>query len=269
MPLHCLFACCPADTTGVTRLNGLRITGTSRRAVLEGDTLHQTLQARRPTRQAQVAAANKAAAAAAKKAAEDDSAAMDSDAPAPAPPRRGPGRPPFTAAQRQAAHLRRMVASAEAGRHAITASSITVAKKTADVDEALTAAFESWMKMQPAGGMALERGGTYGHLHIQAVVKAFGATPQQVNRAIKVSINTCFGAGALQTHWEWWNSVCIRLLLSHCLLTASQNEPQLLRALVPDLSMFPCCHALLPCPAHVLCLPMCCACTCHRLHWSV
>lgn len=41
MPLHCLFACCPADTTGVTRLNGLRITGTSRRAVLEGVTLRR------------------------------------------------------------------------------------------------------------------------------------------------------------------------------------------------------------------------------------
>jgi hypothetical protein len=147
--------------------------------VTQAATLKQTVKAADHAQQKRLAAAHMAMAAAAKAAADDDSTMQLGTS------KRPVGRPPMTAEQRNAKQAHRLASSA-ANPSAVIAASVTIARKTADINADIFDAVITWARTQVAGGMAMERGGTYGHLHIQGVVKAYGPTPQLVNRAIKV-----------------------------------------------------------------------------------
>lgn len=86
------------------------------------------------------------------------------------------------------ADLRRAKKAADA-RAQLIAASITLVKRTKDIDEAMYDNFCAWMRTQAAGAAALERGSTYDQLHVQSVVKVYATTPQKANRLIKVSGN--------------------------------------------------------------------------------
>lgn len=94
---------------------------------------------------------------------------------------RGRGRPPLTVQQR----TERQALKAAAARSDIIIVSITVVNKRQEIERSIFDTLFTWVQSQPAGGLALERGGTYGHLHIQGVAKVLAVTPQQVNKQIK------------------------------------------------------------------------------------
>lgn len=127
----------------------------------------------------QIVAATPKRAAAAAAAAKARACAADDDADVLPPTKKRPGRPP------RATHV------ATAAATALIVVSLTLVLKTADIDPAIMQALHAWAVLNTAAAaLALERGGTYGHLHIQGALKAYAATPQHLNRKIKV--NTSF-----------------------------------------------------------------------------
>lgn len=134
------------------------------------------------------AAAAAAAAAAAKAALQARPVAVQPSAPAQpapaaAPARRGRGRPRKNPQQ---------AADDAAKRTEVLTVSITVAMKTMDVPLHIFDQLGAWLKLQCSGGIALERGGIFGHAHVQGVAKVVASTPQLVNKMIKASGPLCF-----------------------------------------------------------------------------
>lgn len=164
---------------GRVKLAKLRFTSTATKAAAGGLQARQVLAAARPKRKAAQAAAAKAIAAAA---VDDSDVGLDELPPPAKKANRGRGRPPLTTQER----AQRQVLKAAAARTDLIIVSITVVNKTQEIERNIYEDLFTWVQSQPAGGLALERGGTYGHLHIQGVAKVFAVTPQQVNKMIKV-----------------------------------------------------------------------------------
>lgn len=108
----------------------------------------------------------------------------------------------------------RRVQKAANARAQVTMTSITVANKTMDIEKAVYNRFCAWMRTQVAGAAALERGGTYGHLHIQAVAKVYAATPQETNRLLKVPLLSACSHMSIHSQAACI-VLCIQLLLKH------------------------------------------------------
>ena len=169
-----LFSC----TADVSKLPGLRKTAVAARAAAEALKTRTALQAARPKRRAAAAAAMRVLEAAA---ADNSVPAVEELAPA---AKKSRGRPRLA----PEVQLLRQLEKAAAARNDICVASITVASKKEDIKTDVYDRLFTWVQAQAAGGLALERGGTYGHLHIQGVAKVFASTPQQVNKQIKVSV---------------------------------------------------------------------------------
>lgn len=159
----------------------MRRTATAAAAAASAQQQRAALASTRPKRTAAIRAAVKAAAAGAA----DDSAAPEPELPV--THKRGRGRPRLSEAEKHA----RKTAKAAARTHNILVASITVANQKQDIDETVVHAFNDWLKQQVAGAAPLERGGTYGHLHIQSVAKVYATTPKEANRLIKVTVANC------------------------------------------------------------------------------
>lgn len=89
---------------------------------------------------------------------------------------------------------------------AVIVVSVTVAQHQRDLPPEAFGNFEAWMSADnPAiisGVVAQERGGLYGHEHLQAVVKVYAKTPQQVR---------CSGACCVRH----LNAACVAMTLLH------------------------------------------------------
>ena len=89
---------------------------------------------------------------------------------------------------RKSREAKAAAATATAAALPLLLCSITIVMTTTDVDDSVWQAACAWLTAAcAAGAIAYERGGTYGHGHIQGVVKIFDKTPQCVHALIRHS----------------------------------------------------------------------------------